>query len=146
MLRDKSLIPLSQQHHNGLAFCVLAGRSLKADSSAANVATLAKRAVERYEIELVNHFEMEERILFPALSKLPIVEELIAEHRRLEAIVDALRSSPSIKDLKDFMTLLQSHIRREETEFFESAQQILSRQTLDELGAQIDAQAVRVCL
>ena len=146
MLRDKSLIPLSQQHHNGLAFCVLAGRSLKADSSAGNVASLARRAVDRYDVELVNHFDMEERILFPALSKLPIVEELIGEHRRLEAIVDALRSSPSSKDLEDFMTLLQSHIRREESELFEQAQQILSRRTLDELGAQIDAQAVRVCL
>jgi len=33
MLRDPSLIPLSHQHHNGLALCVLVRRSLAADGS-----------------------------------------------------------------------------------------------------------------
>ena len=43
MLRDPSLIPLSHQHHNGLALCVLTRRSLAADSSPGNIAKLARR-------------------------------------------------------------------------------------------------------
>ena len=41
MLRDPILVPLSHQHHNGLALCVMTRRSLAADSSAQNVAKLA---------------------------------------------------------------------------------------------------------
>ena len=87
MLRDPSLIPLSQQHHNGLALCVLTRRSLAADSSPENVARLARRAIDRYEIELVNHFEIEEQVLFPACGPMPIISELIQEHRAIEAFI-----------------------------------------------------------
>ena len=58
MLRHPSLIPLSHQHHNGLALCVLTRRSLAAESSPATIAKLAKRVIDRYELELVNHFEI----------------------------------------------------------------------------------------
>src|ERR1700693_5778412 len=59
MLRDPTLIPLSHQHHNGLAMCVLTRRSLADDASLENVARLARRVIDRYELELVNHFEIE---------------------------------------------------------------------------------------
>ena len=87
MLRDPSLIPLSHQHHNGLALCVLTRRSLAADASPANIAKLARRAIDRYELELVNHFEIEEQVLFPACGTHPLVESLIAEHRALESFI-----------------------------------------------------------
>ena len=47
---------------------MLTRRSLQEDSSPANVAALAKRAIDRYEIEFTNHFEIEEQILFPAIE------------------------------------------------------------------------------
>jgi hemerythrin-like domain-containing protein len=145
MLRDPSLIPLSHQHHNGLALCVLTDRELAQDDSAGNVGRLARRAVDRYEIELTNHFEIEEQILFPAIPG-PLTEELIAEHRRLEALIDHLRTEPTPGLLREFTALLRSHIRREENELFESAQLQLPRATLDSLGKQIDRKVVRVCL
>ena len=100
MLRDPNLIPLSRQHHNGLALCVLTRRSLEADSSTANVARLAQRAIDRYEIELANHFAIEEEVLFPACGELPLVSELIAEHRALERMIGALRENPSAETLE----------------------------------------------
>ena len=51
MLRDPSLIPLSHQHHNGLALCVLTDRALAANSTPASVQQLAQRIIDRYEIE-----------------------------------------------------------------------------------------------
>ena len=146
MLRDPSLIPLSHQHHNGLALCVLIRRSLAANSSPENVAALARRVIERYEIELVNHFEIEEKVLFPACGPMPIVNELVAEHRMLEDIVAELRVTPSAKLLEDFCALLTAHIRREENQLFEEVQRALPREALERAGAEIDRRAVRVCL
>jgi hemerythrin-like domain-containing protein len=146
MLRDPSLIPLSQQHHNGLALCVLTRRSLAADSSPENVARLARRAIDRYELELVNHFELEEQVLFPACGPMPMVAELIQEHRAIEAFIAELCVSPSPVVLERLCELLSSHIRREESELFEHIQRVLPRETLDRAGREIDARAVRVCL
>jgi len=146
MLRDSSLIPLSQQHHNGLALCVLTRRALAQDSSAENIAKQARRAIDRYEIELVNHFEIEEQVLFPACGPLPMVAELIADHRALEALIGQLRTAPTAALLEQFCELLSKHIRREENELFEQAQRVLPRDLLDQLGGEIDRRAVRVCL
>jgi hemerythrin-like domain-containing protein len=146
MLRDPSLIPLSHQHHNGLALCVLTRRSLAADASPANIAKLAQRAIDRYELELVNHFEIEEQVLFPECGTHPLVDSLIAEHRALESFIAGLRDSPSAALLEQFCELLSAHIRREESELFENIQRTLSPDVLLRLGAEIDRRAVRICL
>jgi len=145
MLRNRSLIPLSQQHHNGLALCVLTERSLREDASASNVGKLARKAIDRYELELTNHFEIEERILFPAIDS-PLITGLIAEHRLLEALIGRMRAEPTAALLLEFTALLRAHIRREENELFEDIQRRLPRERLDSLGVEIDAKAVRICL
>jgi hemerythrin-like domain-containing protein len=146
MLRDASLIPLSHQHHNGLALCVMTRRSLTHDTSPENVARLARRAVDRYELELVNHFEIEEQVLFPVCGPMPLVDQLIAEHRAMEAFIPRLRTAPTADLLEQFCQLLSTHIRREENELFEQIQQSLARDVLDRAGAEIDRRAVRICL
>jgi hemerythrin-like domain-containing protein len=146
MLRDPSLIPLSHQHHNGLALCVLTRRSLARDTSVGNVAKLARRAIDRYELELTNHFEIEEQVLFPACGSLPLIAELVADHRKLESFIDRLRFSPSAELLEAFCALLSTHIRREEKELFEYIQREFPRDVLDRAGSEIDRRAVRICL
>ena len=146
MLRDPSLIPLSHQHHNGLALCVLTRRSLAQDSSSENIARLARRIIDRYELELVNHFEIEEQVLFPACGALPLIGELLAEHRALEGLIPPLRSQPTPALLEQFCQLLSTHIRREESQLFEHIQRALPREVLDRTGAEIDRRAVRICL
>ena len=146
MLRDSSLIPLSHQHHNGLALCVMTRRSLATDSSEANVGKLARRVIDRYELELINHFEIEEQVLFPACGPMPPVAALLGEHRALESLIAQLHAAPSAALLEQFCALLSSHIRREENELFEQVQRSLSREVLDRIGAEIDRRAVRICL
>jgi len=145
MLRDPNLIPLSQQHHNGLALCVLIRRALGEDDSPANVAKQARRAIDRYELELTNHFEIEEQILFPAIDH-PLVAELIAQHREVEQIIAQLRAAPSAALLEQFCELLTGHIRREENKLFQIIQDRLAGPVLQELGASIEARVVRICL
>ena len=150
MLRDPSLIPLSHQHHNGLALCVMVRRSLAADGSAENIAKQAKRAIDRYELELANHFEIEEQVLFPACGPMPLlnqlIDQLLTDHRAIEAYVAQLHEAPSAELLEQFCVLLSAHIRREESELFEQAQHALPREVLDRVGAEIDRRAVRICL
>ena len=105
MLRDPSLIPLSHQHHNGLALCVMTRRSLTADGTPANVAKLARRAVDRYELELANHFEIEEQVLFPACGPMPPIALLVAEHRAIEILIAQLRTAPTSALLERFCAL-----------------------------------------
>ena len=150
MLRDPALIPLSQQHHNGLALCVLTERALQADRSQASIRDLAGKAINRYEIELTNHFAIEEQLLFPLiereLGEMPILAELIADHRALERIIGEMRTVPSAELLERFCNLLRRHIRREENELFQDAQHRLPAELLAAAGKEIDAQAIRVCL
>jgi len=150
MLRDPSLIPLSHQHHNALALCVLTERSLRNDRSSENVARLARRAADRYDIELTNHFAIEEQILFPSvethLGTLPLIGELVAQHRQIELLIGQIRTSPSVALLEGFCALLSKHIRLEENELFQEIQQRLPREELERLGKEIDVQVVRVCL
>ena len=146
MQRDRNLIPLSRQHHNGLALCVLTRRSLGADTSAGNVARLAQRAIDRYEIELAGHFAIEEEVLFPLCGDLPLVRELIAEHRELETLIGRLRERPSAETLERFCALLSSHIRREETDLFQQVPHLLTHDALEDAGREIGRRAVQVCL
>lgn len=101
--------------------------------------------MDRYDLELKNHFELEEELLFPAHTG-PLADRLIAEHRQLEAFVAQLRETPARETLDSFLELLRSHIRLEENEFFESAQRILSAGQLQAIGEEIDRRAVRICL
>jgi hypothetical protein len=150
MLRDPALIPLSQQHHNGLALCVLTERDLGSDRSEAAISRLARRVIDRYEIELTNHFGIEERLLFPLIEReigrMAMIDELIADHRSLENLVGQLRVAPSVDLLETFCELLRGHIRREENELFQDIQQRLPKGTLASAGKEIDARAIRVCL
>jgi hemerythrin-like domain-containing protein len=146
MLRHRSLIPLSRQHQHGLALCVLTRRSLAADASPEAITKLARRVIDQFELELVNHFEIEEQTLFPACEPSPLIEGLIAEHRAIEALVAKLRAEPSAALLERFCEVLSRHIRREERELFEEIQRQIPAETLEGLGAEIDRRAVRICL
>lgn len=142
MLRHPSLIPLSHQHQHGLALCVLIDRGLRENASRDD---LARKAADLFELELRNHFDVEERILFPAiresLGPLPLIDELVAEHRRLEALVAELPGT-----LAEFAAMLSAHIRREERELFEDIQNRLPAETLARLSEAIKSEVVRVCL
>ena len=151
MLRHKSLHPLSHQHHNGLALGVMVRRALEADASAASAARQSARVLDRFDLETVHHFALEEELLFPAieaeLGPHDLVRTLIAEHRRLETLAARLREAPeNVSTLLEFIELLRIHIRTEENQLFEEVQGRLSAETLARLGAEFEARAVRICI
>ena len=143
MLRDASLIPLSHDHHHALALCVLTNRSLAADPSSGNVAQQAALIVREFDSDLRRHFDVEERILFPALSAFEsvntLIAELLMEHRQLTGCVESLRLLADRAVIDEFCRVLQQHVRKEESRLFESAQQLLSRDQLRDLGTKLAA-------
>ncbi len=141
MLRDQNLIPLSRQHQHALALCVRLDRAIQAgeiDSEAWQA-----EIQRQFESEIGIHFAAEEKELFPAAAKFPVmqplVEELLAEHavlRDLFARADARRLDR--QSLGNLAEKLASHIRKEERQLFEGMQKIMNSQELALLGAALD--------
>lgn len=150
MKRHPALIPLSRQHHNGLALVVLTHRSFSKDPSPKNLERLARKIYQQYETELKNHFEVEEQILFPALVQFAelqlLVNQLLAEHRQIEKQIHSLSNKPSAELLSQFLAALRQHIRTEEDELFEGAQQLLPEDLWESLRPLIEHNTVQVCL
>lgn len=152
MLRDPSLIPLSHQHQHGLALTVLIDRGLKADPTQEKALELSHKVARMAEIELLGHFQVEEKVLFPSIrSRLDsdqVVDDLIAQHRKLEKLVERLATatdSDRIPLLREFAELLHRHIRIEERQLFQEIQEKLGEGQLTALGAQIDDNVRKVC-
>ena len=74
MLRHPGLVPLSRDHHHALALCVRTERAFGEDASAEAVAQAASGIVEKFDAEILDHFEFEERVLFPVRTALPFVK------------------------------------------------------------------------
>jgi hemerythrin-like domain-containing protein len=150
MKRHEQLIPLSHQHHDALALCVLVDRSLDADASVANVQEQARKAVNFAATEGENHFQLEEEVLFPfiqqALGGHPLLAELIDEHRQLRDLTLKLNSEADIDTLRDFTKLLATHVRKEERELFEDVQHRLPAETFAQVGEVMRARAIQICI
>jgi len=145
MYRHPALVPLSRQHFDALALCVLIERSLSQDTSASNIRRLAAKIGAAQDVELANHFQLEEELIFPKLPN-ELAGQLIAEHRALESLIQSLRANPSLNFLEQFVTDLRFHARKEENEYFQEFQASISEEELAALLPQLESRALRACL
>src|SRR5262249_46237397 len=83
--------------------------------------------------DLETHFEVEEKIVFRAMSGIEeafsTIEELIQEHRSIGRLVDRIRQGQCWQLawlLQKFADLLEAHIRKEECVLFPCYEQNLS--------------------
>ncbi|MBI4419182.1 MAG: hemerythrin domain-containing protein [Ignavibacteriales bacterium] len=126
--RHESLIPLSQDHYHGL---LLVQQIRTTDRTMISgwpdePVKQANFVVEFYNEHLIPHFQAEEQSLFPlVLQYVPRgkkqVEGLLNEHRRVLEFVEGFKNPKADlarKQLTDFATLLEGHIRKEERELF----------------------------
>ena len=77
-----------------------------------------------------------------------MVDDLIAQHRKLEKLVGRLASATDIDRiplLQEFSKLLHRHIRIEERQLFQEIQEKLDKSQLAELGKEIDVNVQKVC-
>lgn len=139
MKRDDRLIPLSHDHHHGL---VLSLRIKKAVERAEVDAVMVADVQEAFAREIEPHFLQEENWLLPALREAgedDLVDRTLREHAELRELLSAASYS-DLGPLVSFGALLGDHIRFEERELFERAQDVLSEEVLDELAPHFHAQ------
>lgn len=153
MKRHPALVPLSRQHHDGLALGVFIERGLRKGADPDEPERLRKQVLDAWEFELDGHFEVEERVLFPAVrGSIPdprTVDLLIREHQEIRQLIDSLRTADD-DGLKDALLAVRSvltrHIRTEERVLFEAVQDSLGEADLLALGRKIDEALPTACL
>lgn len=153
MKRHPVLVPLSRQHHDGLALGVFIERGLRVGADPAEPERLRQQVLDAWEFELKGHFEVEEQVLFPAVREsIPdprTVDLLVREHQEIRQLIDTLRAAneDGLQDaLLAVRTVLTRHIRTEERVLFEAVQDSLGEAELLELGRKIDEALPAACL
>ncbi len=137
MKRHKTLQPLSREHQRGL---VLAKRLRDAAGGGRAQRERALAAFTRaWSEELMGHFADEERIVGPLVS-LEMRSRLVAEHAQLRTLAGEA-AAPGAAEDQTFVDrvgrTLHDHIRWEERELFEAAQDT-APDALDALHPVID--------
>ncbi|MDI2142324.1 MULTISPECIES: hemerythrin domain-containing protein [unclassified Pseudomonas] len=113
---------------------------------------LKKRAdlLDKLELEITIHTQLEEQILYPAFKEAGGKEqdemyyEAKEEHRTVDSLVlpDLKSTDPSTPEfagrVKVVKELLEHHIEEEETEMFPQARKLLGKAKLEELGKEME--------
>lgn len=106
--------------------------------------------LNKLEMEITIHTQLEEKILYPAYKEAGGKEqdemyyEAKEEHRTVDSLVlpDLKNTDPSTPEfagrVKVVKELLEHHIEEEETEMFPQAKKLLGKAKLDELGEQME--------
>lgn len=142
MKRHPALITLSREHHDGLVIAQV----LKSDVPAYR--GMPEQPTDRLEYfkarfvtALKPHFISEEQYLFPMLKGRDagvddLLNRLTEEHRELEAATRLAAGDPELESRLDATgRLLERHIRAEEQELFQWAQEHLSESELTSLAS-----------
>ena len=146
-MRHPSLIPLSHDHHHGLALALKCRKQSLGRIRPMGVEGLEERAREVKAFfwqNLVRHFRAEEEVLFPIIRACAsegrqMVEELIKEHKQIHQEVGRLEEKAGLsKTLFDLGDLLERHIRREERELFPLFENRASATEAERAGKEIE--------
>lgn len=141
MKRHPALVPLSREHHRELS----SARGLRRAATAAadERATAARAYVDQFFGATVDHFRVEEELLFPLYVRYAGTTEalrrILREHMELHGLVRALRAEVAAGQveaatLEAIGSLLEEHVRLEERELFEEIQRVVPAAELERLG------------
>lgn len=128
MKRHQSIAPLSREHHFGLLFCWKIRQGLKKRVPSGRM----KPYVDYFWINhLVQHFEEEERLLFPALED-SLCGRATAEHQQIRQLVEVVSIEDPVSPDKLHLLAdsLEKHIRFEERILFPKIEKELSDDAL----------------
>jgi len=144
--RHSALVPLSHDHHHGLALALRCRKYALGQLNPGDQGSLAKCAAEVrrfFEHSLIPHFEAEENVLFTLLSGYakcrPVVEKLENEHRELRERLSADKEPGELpKFLFDVGDLLEQHIRHEERVLFPMFEELIPVEEAERAGLEIN--------
>jgi hemerythrin-like domain-containing protein len=138
MKRNKNLVPLSWEHHDGLVAAFRLKQGLKKN---VEKEVLTEYLIFIWENNLLKHFDNEEQI-FPNLMKsldggaTELLERFESEHLMLRELVKRLmKNKKHTKEIvEQFSQLLERHIRFEERALFPFIEKRTPSEKMDELG------------
>ena len=135
MKRVPELRDLSEDHHHGLVLARKA-RKAAAGEEGFSASDVWAEVEAKFKTELEPHFQIEESLIATALATLgesQLAKRLFDEHTALREFLSPGRDrTPG--NLGRFGELLEQHIRFEERELFEVAQDVLDRRELGEIA------------
>lgn len=127
--RHEALKNLSREHHQALLLCWHIKEGLKKKVDPLRIRSYAGFI---WETNLKQHFEIEEKYLFPILGKdHDLIKRAIDQHLKLESLFNS--ESETLKILKHIEEELESHIRFEERVLFNLIQEKATETQLAEL-------------
>jgi hemerythrin-like domain-containing protein len=145
-MRHASLIPLSQDHHHGLALALRCRKQALGQIKPMGAVGLRERAKELlafYASNLLPHFRAEEEVLFPLLRSLvpesgAMIDELVQNHSEIRQAMPQLEVETGLaKLIFDLGDLLERHIRKEERELFPLFEQRVDKGDAETAGVEI---------
>jgi len=125
--RDKSLQPLSRDHHHGLMLCWKIRTGMK---KGIEINRMKRYTDWFFKNHAEPHFKAEEDYIFPILGmEHELISRAMEEHERLAMLFN------DVEDIEKSLNLLaeelEKHIRFEERVLFNEIQKIATREQLD---------------
>ena len=130
MKRHQQLQDLSREHHSALKLALHARRAAMSGDPA-QIAASATACCAAFAAELDPHFLIEEHDLLPVLKEHgehELAHRVAQDHQELRLLAIRLQH-PDAPTLHRFGELLSAHVRFEEREVFEAAQEHLDPST-----------------
>ena len=126
--RIAGLKPYSIDHHQGLLLCWKIRTGLKNNIAPARIAAYVQWF---YKNELLPHFELEEKFIFPVLGgDNSLVRQAVSEHKMISLLIHEVGGEESLLQLAE---VLEKHIRFEERILFEEVQKCATPEELAEI-------------
>jgi iron-sulfur cluster repair protein YtfE (RIC family) len=145
-MRHPSLLPLSHDHHHGLALALRCRKQALGQIKPMGAVGLRERAAEVLafnDSNLIAHFRAEEEVLFPMLrsvvpQSVPMIDQLGREHEQIREAMAQLKTGAGLaKAIFDLGDLLERHIRKEERELFPLFEQEVNASQAELIGAEL---------
>ena len=127
MKRREQLLELSREHYGALKLARDAQRAAESGEPE-EVAALAQRVIQAFPAGLEAHFCVEEKGILVLLAQAgthELAARTRADHAELRRLAKSL-ATPDADTLLRFADLLSAHVRFEEREVFEAAQETMA--------------------
>jgi hypothetical protein len=134
--RSKELSPLSREHHDGLQFVWKIREGLKLNVAPARLKSFT---VFYWQQHIKPHFFHEEQVLakhIPADN--PLLRQMNEEHALIREHILSLSNDTSAANFEGFADILYKHIRFEERQLFQWAEQNLNKEQLADIYKELE--------
>jgi hemerythrin-like domain-containing protein len=145
MKRHQALVNLSREHYEGLVLAQLSKKNAPVYKHLPNDPQGKKEyVISAFIPKIKNHFKIEETLLIPKIKNIDkdidlLTDIILNEHKILNELIEKLKTDESPSDLlNEFGKIFESHIRKEEREWFNMIQEKIPEDILEKIRIDIE--------